>query len=56
LIVGDHDLVDAGATVAQQWCAGGDLTCRMIPDAGHLCWVDEPRLVRSALLDALGVH
>lgn len=56
LIVGDHDLVDSGAVLAQRWCAEGNLTCRVIPDAGHLCWVDEPRLVRSALLDALGVR
>lgn len=56
LIVGDHDLVDPGAMLAQRWCAEGNLTCRVIPDAGHLCWVDEPRLVRSTLLNALGVH
>lgn len=55
LIVGDHDLVDSGAVLAQRWCAGGSLTCQVIPGAGHLCWVDEPQLVCFALLDALGV-
>jgi proline iminopeptidase len=55
VIVGDRDLVDPGARLAQHWFPDGGHVRRVVLDGcGHSLWVDDPVATRRALIDGLG--
>jgi pimeloyl-ACP methyl ester carboxylesterase len=49
IVVGDHDL-DMGGPLLSSWARTVPrLELTVIPDAGHLPWIDQPEAFRAAL-------
>jgi proline iminopeptidase len=50
IVVGDHDFLDMGTPLLSEWARSVPrLELSVIPDAGHLPWVDQPAAFRIAL-------
>jgi pimeloyl-ACP methyl ester carboxylesterase len=55
ILIGDHDYVDYGLPRHHRWIAEvPNAHLAVIPNAGHVFWLDDPQLTRRYLLDALG--
>jgi proline iminopeptidase len=55
ILIGDHDYVDYGLPRHRRWIAEvPNARLAVIPNAGHVFWLDDPGLTRQYLLDALG--
>jgi proline iminopeptidase len=54
ILVGDHDLVDFGVPLLSKWGDGiTSVQLRVIENAGHLIWIDQPRAFTRTLRSAL---
>jgi pimeloyl-ACP methyl ester carboxylesterase len=54
VIIGDHDFVDMGGTMWQRQAREvGNIALTIIPDAGHIAWIDQPDRFREAVQQAL---
>jgi proline iminopeptidase len=54
IVVGDHDLVDFGVPLLSKWTDGiTGVQLRVIENAGHLIWIDQPRVFTRTLRGAL---
>jgi len=55
ILIGDHDYVDYGLPRHKRWVADvPNARLAIVPNAGHVLWMDDPALYRRYLLDALG--
>ena len=55
ILIGDHDYVDYGLPRHKRWVADvPNARLAIVPNAGHVLWLDDPALYRRYLLDALG--
>lgn len=53
VVVGTDDLVDLGGKLARTYAGSPNVELRLIPDAGHDAWIDQPDAVEEALTAAL---
>lgn len=54
VILGDHDLIDMGGLMWQRRAQElGNIDLLILPDAGHLAWIDQPELFRTSLAAGL---
>jgi proline iminopeptidase len=54
IILGDHDVGDMGARVIRSQLAGvANVELTVLPNAGHVLWIDQPDLFKAALEQAL---
>ena len=54
IIAGDHDFLDFGTPLLSKWTAGlANVDLRVIENAGHLIWIDQPRDFTRELRRAL---
>ena len=55
IVIGDHDYVDFGVPRHREWTRGAaNVTLRVLPNAGHSAWIDDPDGWRESLGSALG--
>jgi proline iminopeptidase len=54
IVIGDHDYVDFGVPRHREWTKGAaNVTLRVLPNAGHSAWIDDPGGWRDALSTGL---
>ena len=54
IVIGDHDYVDFGVPRHREWTQGApNVTLRVLPNAGHSAWIDDPDGWRESLGSAL---
>lgn len=53
VIMGDHDVVDLGARVAQYHFTDSPVRLVILEDAGHNAWIDQPERFHEIVLEAL---
>ena len=55
IVIGDHDYVDFGVPRHHEWTRGAaNVTLRVLPNAGHAAWIDDPDGWRESLGSGLG--
>ena len=55
ILIGDHDYVDYGLPRHKRWVADvPNARLAIVPNAGHVPWIDDPALYRKYVLDGLG--
>jgi proline iminopeptidase len=54
IIMGDHDFLDFGAGLSKKWSIElPRIKLHIIPKAGHIIWVDQPKEFLQQLTSAL---
>ena len=57
IVVGDHDFLDFGNPLLKKWVQGiPQIELRIVKNAGHLIWVDQPERVSEELHRLLERH